>query len=244
MSFNNSIENVVSTERFDSYRTIATSDDHAWELYRWNLDLVGALAPLMCDFEVALRNTVHHQLEVQFGRPDWWASNTLRLDDVTNENIEGVVQRHRKKLEKGSVGAGRVVADLTFGTWVMLLGKGGKSVLKGTVDYETRLWRPGLRNGFATGGTNSKGAIRRPMRREVHQRASNLQQLRNAAAHHRRISEGIRKAGSSPETPRVPLSTVWTESVEMLGWMSPELAAIHQDGPAMEGLLEARPLGA
>lgn len=150
MVFNNSIESSISTERFDSYPESARNDEHAWQLYRWNLEL---------------------------------AAPSLRLDDQTHKGPQDVVQNHRKKLNKKSVGPGRVTADLTLGTWVMLLGRGGFSILKGNVDYEAQLWRSALRNGFATGQTNSRGMPTRPLQSTVHQRSSNLQQLRNATAH-------------------------------------------------------------
>ena len=58
-----------------------------------------------------------------------------------------VVQRHHKQLAKGTIGPGKIVADLTLGTWVMLLSRSGNSSLGRVIDYETNLWRPALRFG-------------------------------------------------------------------------------------------------
>ena len=239
--FNTSLERALSSERFKSYRALGNDDDHAWALYRWNLELAAATGPFLSDFEVTLRNTIHRELASHLGREDWWTVSRLRLDLSTQESLAAITQRHRKKLSKGSVGPGRVIADLTFGTWVQLLSKGGATSIGQEVDYETRLWRPALRNGFDTGKTNSKGYPKRPTRKEVHRRAENVQQLRNAVAHHRRISEGIRRFRSGENEPRVPLLTVLNEATEMLGWMCPELEQLHRSSNTIHQLLDKQP---
>lgn len=67
MPFNPRYEPAVSTARLATYRAIADSDDHAWALYRWNIDLAAAFTPLACDVEVALRNTIHDRLAAHLG---------------------------------------------------------------------------------------------------------------------------------------------------------------------------------
>lgn len=238
MTFNPRYEPAVSTARLATYRAIAKDDDHAWALYRWNIDLSAALTPLACDEEVTLRNTIHDRLTAHFGRVDWWASTDLVLDDTTSETLSEVVRQHKKKLARGTIGSGKIVADLMLGTWVMLLSRGGTSALGRAIDYETNLWRPALRFGFATGTFTPSGRTRRPTRDAVHSRASNLQRLRNRAAHHEPMFNGIKPAGTNTF---VSLQTVWDESVELLGWMSPELGAAHETNPAIPALLSARP---
>ncbi len=157
LAFNSSLETAVSTARLATYGAVARDDDHAWELYRWNLDLAAAFTPLACDVEVALRNCIHDRLTNHFGRADWWAATNLVLDDITAETLASVVQRHQKRLAKGTVGPGKVVADLMLGTWVMLLSRGGTSALGRAIDYEANLWRPALRLGFATGTVTADG---------------------------------------------------------------------------------------
>jgi hypothetical protein len=236
--FNPVFELAVSHARLGTYRAIAADDDHAWALYRWNIDLAAALTPLACDVEVTLRNTIHSQLTARFGRVDWWASTDLVVDDMTSETIGEVVRRHKKQLAKGTIGPGKVIADLMLGTWVMLLSRGGTSALGRAIDYEANLWRPALRFGFATGTFTPTGRARRPTRDAVHLRASNLQRLRNRSAHHEPIFNGVRLSGTQIV---VDLQTVWDQTVELLGWMAPELAAIHEANPAVPNLLAARP---
>ena len=236
--FNTGFEPAVSSARLSTYRQIAQNDDHAWELYRWNIDLAAAFTSLACDVEVALRNTLPDRLATHFARPDWWASNDLVLDDITASTLSAVVHRHRRQLAKGTVGPGKIVADLMLGTWVMLLSRGGTSALGRAIDYEAKLWRPALRFGFAIDTHTATGRPRRPTRDAVHQRASNLQRLRNRAAHHEPIFNGVTAAGTNNF---VALITVWEESVELLGWMAPDLAALHRTQQALPAVLAARP---
>jgi hypothetical protein len=236
--FNPAFESALSTARLATYRAAGRDDDHAWALYRWNLDLAATFTALSCDVEVTLRNTIHDRLTSHFGRDDWWASTDLVLDDITSETLTEVVRRHRKQLAKGTIGAGKVLADLMLGTWVMLLGRGGTSALGRAIDYEANLWRPALRFGFATGSLTPSGRVRRPTRDAVHQRASNLQRLRNRAAHHEPIFDGIRLAGTKD---RIDLLTVWEQAVELLGWMNPDLAGVHRATPTLPHVFAARP---
>lgn len=52
------------------------------------------------------------------------------------------------------------------------------------------------------------------------------------------IFNGVRVCGTQPV---VDLETVWDQTVELLGWMAPGLAAIHAAHPAVPHLLAARP---
>jgi hypothetical protein len=236
--FNPSFESAISTARLSTYRSIARDDDHAWSLYRWNLDLVAAFGPLASDTEVALRNTIHEQLSLHFGRTDWWASPDLILDDTTTDVLSAAARDHQRKIAKGTVGAGKVIAELMLGSWVMLLSRGGTSSLGKPIDYETNLWRPALRLGFATGTATKTGRIRRPIREQAHSRAANLQRLRNRAAHHEPIFDGIRAPGGQQ---RVSLLEVWNGTVELLGWIAPDLAAHHASHAVVPRLIDQRP---
>ena len=156
--------------------------------------------------------------------------------------ITSVVRKHQKKLKRGSEGPGRVVADLTFGVWVNLLSRGSMTAMQQSVDYEANLWRKALMYGFRVGSeTNAKGLPKRPIRRHVHDPAANLQALRNAAGHHRRISEGIRQPGRPPQDPRIPLADLAAAGIQLLGWMNHDLAQLHSNSTALEDELAKRP---
>ncbi len=193
---------------------------------------------MAADLEVTLRNTMHALPADRFGREDWWASPTLLLDDVTNEMLAGVVPKHQRKIAKGTVSPGRVIADTTLGLWVHLLSRGGHSALGRSVNYEPRLWRPTLRFGFRTGAISPSGQERRPPRSEVHRRALVFQRLRNRAVHHEPLFKGIIIPGSNT---LMPLDEVWERSIELLGWMCPDLAALHSESGDFAAVLARRP---
>jgi len=226
VEFNHRIEQAISTPRLGAYRREASSDDHAWALYRWNINLAAAVVPLAADLEVTLRNTIHDRLSDHFDRPDWWASTSLLLDDVTAEMLTEVVRKHQREIAKGKVGPGKVVADTTLGVWVHLLGRGGHSALGRSIDYETRLWRPALRFGFSKGTVTPAGRERRPTRADVHYRAALFQRLRNRAAHHEPIFDGVQVPGS---TAVIAIGDVWERSLELLAWWCLPLLTGHLD---------------
>lgn len=235
MVFNPRIERALSTPRFQTYRAIASGDEHAFALYRWNGELTAAVMPMIADLEVALRNTMHDQLAAYFGRPDWWASEKLLLDRDKHQNLSQTVEKHQRKIVSGKLTAGKVVADLMFGTWVMLLSRGGNSALGQAVDYETRLWRPALRRGFAT---TTGPRPRRPSRDAVHSRAALVQRLRNRCAHHEPVFGGVKVPGSNMS---ISLADVWHEGVELLGWVCPDLADEHRSAQLLRAVLDCRP---
>ena len=98
--------------------------------------------------------------------------------------------------------------------------------------------RPAVRFGFSKGTPTASGRERRPIRSEVYHRAALFQRLRNRAAHHEPILNGIQIPGSNAV---VALGDVWEQSLELLYWMSPDLADLHRDHSAMPNLLQHRP---
>lgn len=172
----------MSTARLATYRAVARDDEHAWELYRWNLELAAAFTPLACDVEVALRNCIHGQLTNHFGSADWWAATRA-------------------------------------------------------VDYEAILWRPALRLGFTTGTFTPKGPPRRPTRDAVHQRASSSA-TEKPVGPPRADFAGVPIAGT---TQRIGIVDLWNQSLELLEWISPDLAAEDRVTARVPQLFAARP---
>ena len=239
MGFNQDLERAISAPRMSTYRRAAVNDDHAWALYRWNVELSAAVAPLVADLEVALRNVINEQLCVRFGREDWWASKDLLLDDITAEMLAEVVRKHHKEIVAGKVGPGKVVANATLGVWVHLLGRGGHSALGRTIDYETRLWRPALRFAFSIGTFTKSGRERRPTRAQVHSRAVLFQRLRNRVAHHKPILDGIRHPVTNEW---IDLIDVWEKVVELLDWISTDLSQWHRNNNLLIQVYYQRPV--
>lgn len=110
--------------------------------------------------EVAIRNAAHHALTAGYNAANWYDKarfpNTGRMRFTT---LRGESRR----------GAGKVVAELTFGFWVELVSKPNQNVL---------WFGHGLRNAFPHTSTR---------RDQVHDRLKVIQRLRNRISHHERV---------------------------------------------------------
>ena len=73
----------------------------------------------------------------------------------------------------------RIVATLSFGFWVSLLGPGGRTEDGRKANYEMTLWRPALRGAFVHRVKLT--------RRQAHHPLNALRVLRNRVAHHEPI---------------------------------------------------------
>ena len=160
----------LSPGRFQTYITAAGGDEErALRLYRWNSRISPAWMPDLALIEIALRNAIHDTLAHGTGHADWW--NHLALDNKTERSIDDAVQRITR--EHGQVTPGHIVADLSLGNWVRLLGTGGRKHGM-AVDYFKTLWRPHLAHRFPTAAS----------RQDMHRRVEELRILRNRIAHH------------------------------------------------------------
>ena len=129
------IVNALSAARFAPYLTECGGDSSAaLRLYLWNIDVSTAFYPLLHFTEVTLRNALHRELVAQFGRADWWACAPLTDNG-----------RRMVKKAEGAIFApdsprnpDDLVAKLTFGFWVSLLGRA----------YDRTLWVPALHRAF------------------------------------------------------------------------------------------------
>jgi hypothetical protein len=162
----NSLDQSISIERLASYLTLARGDrQKALFQYERNRVLSEGLYGMLQSLEVALRNSIHREMSVGTGRPDWYdLSGTLyRPEADTIAEAKGNIP-----VGKPTTPA-RVVAQLTLGFWVKLLGR----------NYEKALWVPHLYKSFPH--------LRRPDRRSVFDRLDKIRSLRNSIAHHEKI---------------------------------------------------------
>ena len=137
----------------------------AVRLYLWNLQASEAFyVPLHC-LEISLRNALHEQLCIKYGRNDWWNSapldkhDALKVDKAKDDLI-------RKGVRHPS--ADDIVAELSFGFWVSLLGR----------RYDRHFWVPALHRAFP--GYNGK-------RESLRDHLQAMVLLRNRIMHHEPI---------------------------------------------------------
>ncbi|WP_437029036.1 hypothetical protein [Streptomyces sp. enrichment culture] len=191
----------ISPERFQPFLHRCGGDrTRALRLYAWDSEAARALQSPLRDLEVSLRNRLQRQLAGRHGREDWWDLPRAR----PNYKGQDMLDRARETLEDRRpyrpFGPCDVVAQLSFGFWVSLLGRGGGD------NYEMKYWNPSLRHIFRE---------HRGGRPDLYRKLQFMLTLRNRIAHHERIfqrhlDEDLRTA------------------LMLLRYVSPEMADRHE----------------
>ena len=197
------LEASFSPERLRTYLTAAEGDrKRALQLYTWNTKISAAFYGPLQGLEITLRNAIHQQLTRCYSAA-WYDNPAVGLD------LGGRGRIADAKTETAHSGhtatPGRLVAALSFGFWVSLLGSGGRMNPVGRrANYEMTLWRPALRRAFPH---------RTPLtRKQAHRPLNALRQLRNRIAHHEPIFAR-------------PLLEDHQRILEVTGWISPAAQA-------------------
>lgn len=121
--------------RFAPYLAATNGDlPTAVELYWWNVGVSAAFyTPLHC-LEVALRNAVHHQLALNYGRTNWWD-----VAPLSKTGLRAVADTRNKLAARAKPGAADdMVAELSLGFWVSFVSN----------TYHRSLWVPCLHKAF------------------------------------------------------------------------------------------------
>jgi hypothetical protein len=117
-----SLETALSTERLTAYLRVTGSDrDRALRLYLWNTEISAAFYGPLQGLEVALRNALHRELSRVFGT-SWYDAPAMPLAPRAQDRIRDAKASiaHSRK----PVIPPHVVAVLSLGFWVSLLGPG------------------------------------------------------------------------------------------------------------------------
>lgn len=200
----NELETSLSTERLGTYLN-ATGGDRAKavKLYTWNTAVSAAFYGPLQALEVALRNAMNRQLDAAYG-PGWYDLAGPRLDRGCLTRVAQAKSELAK--DKYPTDPPHVVAALSFGFWVSLLGPGGfiDSHTKTKANYEMTLWRPALRQAFPHAIKIS--------RKDVHAPLNYLRTFRNRIAHHEPVFARH-------------LDKDYTNILEIAGWIAPHKRA-------------------
>lgn len=193
------LERSFSPERMSTYLVAAGgAGDAALRLYAWNTAVSAAFYASLQGLEVALRNSMHDRLASRYGA-EWYDNEDAGIDMRGVARIESAkddLRRNGRAAEPS-----RMVAALSFGFWISLLGHGGRVDDSGRkANYEMTLWRPALRGAFPC-----REAL---TRRQAHSPLDHLRVLRNRIAHH----EPIFRRHLSRDHERI---------LEVTGWISP-----------------------
>lgn len=151
------IADLITFARLRPYLVAARGDvAGALALYRWNIDMSGAVYKMLHIVEVVLRNTIDAELRVwnatqidsttgkQHG-PGWTLDTSRLLRRLIGRDLEKARRRARRAAAECSMGSRSmthddVIAQLTLGTW--------RYMLPGKDSGRQRLWNDALRRGF------------------------------------------------------------------------------------------------
>lgn len=162
------LERALSVPRLGRY--LADSGgilDAALSLYERNARLAEAFYRPLQSLEVCLRNHLSAQLAARYGS-HWYQNGGPPLDQETVERINGAIADLARAGRAPTPGA--VVAELSFGFWVMVLGR----------KYDATLWRTTFAPAFSESG-------RRMARQPIHNRMDAIRNFRNRVFHHEAI---------------------------------------------------------
>jgi hypothetical protein len=158
------LELSLSAERLGPYYRHCGGDrKQAVRCYEWNVGVSESLWGVLQGLEIALRNAIHRELTFSFGQAEWY--DCARLQPFHAQQI-GEAKRRIVRSGK-QLTAGRVVAEMSLGFWVSLLGPA----------YAQVFWDKHLHQAFR----------QRIGRKTVHARLNGIRKLRNRVAHHESI---------------------------------------------------------
>ena len=155
---------------------------------------------------------IHRQLSERY-ESAWYGNLAAGLDRGAQGRIRQAISELARDGSTNDIP--RLIATLSFGFWVSLLGSGGRLESGRKANYEMTLWRPALRQVFAHRTTLT--------RRQAHGPLNELRLLRNRIAHH----EPIFARNLTADHARI---------LEVMGWISPGIqtwTAHHSRLPAL-----------
>lgn len=210
------LETSLSYERLGTYLEATRGDrGEAIRLHVWNTTVSAAFYGPLQGLELALRNAMHGRLSQRYG-PAWYDNPAAGLDKGALERVErakvGLLRDNRE------IAPADVIATLSFGFWVSLLGPGGRTGNGPKANYEMTLWRPALRGAFPY--------CTRLNRRQAHRPLDALRDLRNRIAHHEPIF-------------RRNLTSDHRQIIDVAGWISPTTKAWIEHYSQVPAMIEA-----
>ena len=155
----------LSGERLSTYLNENDNDlEKALGLYIKNIEISAAfLIPLQV-LEITIRNSLNETIKSHYDTDDWF--DVIPLNNFANQKISSAKQTVNYQQDNPQIS--HVVAELTFGFWLSLIGS----------EYHQTLWIPFLNKSFPY--------ARKP-RSEIHGHLNHIRKFRNRIAHHEPI---------------------------------------------------------
>ena len=198
----NSLQKIVSAQRFDRYREAATNDLESIVLYCWNIQLSEALVPTLAMLEVTLRNAVHDRLAHHTGT-EWWFKPVLHQQSYDNI-LKLIGDLTRRQGTPPAIG--KVISEITFGFWPKLFAH----------SYQSFWWE--APNRLLSQVLPNHPAMARDVRNKFEERLEYSVALRNRVMHHEAIFQGVRALNR----PVLSVDTLHDQIIETIGWIDAE----------------------
>lgn len=242
----------LSRARLSNYRSFfgVADDAQVLALYQWNDELSAALFRTISLVEVVLRNQFHKAFSMRYGTvgghgsKDWYAHVALgplsqsKIKDITHYK-QGTKQGTKQVPRTPAPSPDDVVSRLMFGFWPHVLDL-SKDNQNQSIDWGPIILDvlPGHRQRVPAYWSKLKH------RDALFSRLDLCNELRNRIAHHEPIwklgplmVEGRPRAGkalvvqalapATPEEALARLRLLYGRIIELLGWLSPDMAAQH-----------------
>ncbi|MET7650320.1 MULTISPECIES: hypothetical protein [unclassified Streptomyces] len=191
----------ISPERFQPFLHKCGGDRRrALRLYAWDSEVARALQSPVRDLEVSLRNRLHRQLVGRHGQEAWWDVPKARPNYKGQDMLARAQETLEDRRPPRPFGPCDIVAQLPFGFWVSLLGRGGRD------NYEMKYWNSSLRHVFRE---------HRGGRDDLYGKFKFMLTLRNRIAHHECVFQ--RHLERDLET-----------ALMLMRYVSPEMADRHE----------------
>lgn len=196
------VADALSRERLAKYLTRTGGDtERAFELYAWNQEIGAALTVTLSQVEVCLRNQVARALADAYG-PAW--HRVVRFRHAHAE-VQNELDKAEGRVKKSVPSLPDIIAASDFNLW--------RELCKPA--YAGVFWAKRIPIAFPHMTLAGK---ERDVLAELHRRVDLLLKLRNRIAHHEPI------IGSNWEKVGAKLTDRHRDAVELLGWMSGDLA--------------------
>jgi len=199
----------LAKPRFRRFRAVARgSDREAVRLYVLDAEIASELHAAVRIAEVALREHIHRALTATYGE-HWFRTHSHFFDERTLESFNEVIDKFDSRAAPG-----KIVAQVMFGTWVSLLGKGAKKPDGTRANYKRDLWTPSLDSRFNIG------------RSELHALAMRVNWARNRISHCEPVVLGLPMPGlGGPNTQiRRSPAVIFQDIRELAGLVNPSLS--------------------
>ena len=198
--FFQSLKQALAEERLSAYTGNGASEAITIARYFWNMALCESLYSPLQISEIALRNTIHRNLDAKVCKATWYTDpDNTRLTHWQQTKVKNAIDEIQKRGK--SITEGRVVAELNFGFW--------------TAFFDNRHASTGLGSHLAK---NAFPHLQPHLRgiKHLNQRWREIRNLRNRVFHHERILHWR------------DLQDKHDRLMDSIGWISPELLEMAQ----------------